>query len=202
MFAQGLRPWIVSSSGAALGLIGQALPNVSAEFSLVALILGAALFLAPPVVWAVGRLGPAIRRAVPSWRPRAVMIGKLRSSDLIGCWEAVEEYVQPHCRPDDPDGNATIRAVAAFKTAAFDEDIEVWGREEGTATYVRIEKWFWRNTEMDILESIREAENNKNGNGGVFQVGGDPYSPIGAEPRKFVGCVTDRRQVSKLWPKA
>jgi hypothetical protein len=87
----------------------------------------------------------------------------------------------------------------AFKTAAFDEDIDIWGREEGSATYLRIEKWFWRNAEMDIIESMREAS--IGGACGVFEIGSDPYSPIGAKPRKFVGCVTDRRQVSQLWPK-
>jgi hypothetical protein len=200
MLAHWLRPWLISSSVAGLGLIGAALP---ADLGPPALIAGAVLFLLLPAAWAVAWVGPVARRAVLRWRPRAPATpDKLRSSDLIGAWEAVDQYVQPHCRPDDPDGDALIRAVAEFKRAAFDEDIDVWGREEGSAAYVRIEKWLWRNAEMDILESMREVENDENSNGGgVFQIGGDPYSPVGAKPRKFVDCVTDRRQGSKLWPK-
>ena len=120
----------------------------------------------------------------------------LRASDLIGAWTAIYEFIMPHCRPNDPDHEALTRAQDAFITAAFDEEINVWGRLEVSGEITKIDKWFWRNAQIDPIESMRDGDK------AVFLTDAPLFSDRQTSISKYVECEVDKRQIERKWPLA
>jgi hypothetical protein len=184
-----MRAWMSLSIGVGVTIVAAAMPYLYPDLPAAvwgsALVIGVAFTVLPLIILAFERWPRAFSWLMPS-RP-------LHSADLMSAWDAIETYILPHCRPNDPDSQALSRAVSAFKTAAFDEKISVWGREDNSPDVALVDKWFWKSADMDIIDSMRD-------NGGIFETFNDRYAAKPVRPRRIVECVVDKRQILKSWP--